>query len=203
VKHLARDAAGFGVTLSDQQVDRLQAFLQLLRERAIPAGLVAASDRERLYPRHLLDCLRAAGLFEDSDRQACDLGSGAGLPGVVLAAALPRCRFLLVESKHRAAGFLEMAVERLQLDNVTLVVGRVDDVRLQADVATARAFAPPGRSWAAAHPLLRPGGRLFYFASASTGDLAARLTEPEPPAAVRTTPALETFSPLVIMSRRR
>lgn len=206
VKRLPQDAARFGLTLNDRQVDRLGAFLQLLQDRAIPAGLVAASDRERLYPRHLLDCLRAASLFEDTDRQACDLGAGAGLPGVVLAAALPQCRFVLIESKRRAAGFLELVVERLHLDNLTVAVDRVEDVRIQADVAMARAFGPPQRSWASAHPLLRPGGRLIYFSGrevASSTDLASSLEVPEPPASVRMAAPVENFAPLVIMSRRR
>lgn len=202
VKRLADDAARFGLSLSEQQVDRLTSFLDLLRERAVAAGLVAASDKDRLYQRHLLDCLRAASLFRDSDRQACDLGSGAGLPGIVLATALPQCRFFLIESKRLAAGFQELAAERLQLDNVTVVIDRIEAVKLQADVATARALAPPGRSWARAHPLLRPGGRLIYFGVARPRqDLLAGLQVPEPPASVQTVSAVENFPPLVIMSR--
>jgi 16S rRNA (guanine527-N7)-methyltransferase len=204
VKHLPRDAARFGLTLSDQQVDRLRTFLRLLRDRAIPSGLVAASDRNRLYSRHLLDCLRAAGLFKETDLRACDLGPGAGLPGVVLAVALPGCRFALIESKRRAAGFLELAVERLDLKNVEVVVARVEDVRQQVDVATARAFAPPERSWAAAHPVLRPGGRLIYFGGGGLADdPIERLDEPEPPASIRLASPVDSFAPLVIMSRRR
>jgi 16S rRNA (guanine527-N7)-methyltransferase len=161
VKHLPEDAARLGLSLSPLQVERLRSFLELLRERAIPAGLVAASDQKRLYQRHLLDCLRAASLFQADDQKACDLGSGAGLPGIVLATALPRCRFFLIESRRLAAGFQELAVERLRLDNVSVVVDRIESVRPQADVATARALAPPARSWAQAPPLLRRGGRLF------------------------------------------
>lgn len=202
VKRLTEDAVRLGFSLSGLQVERLTAFLGLLRERAIPAGLVSASDRDRLYQRHLLDSLRAASLFQADDSKACDLGSGAGLPGIVLATALPRCRFFLIESRRLAAGFQELVVERLRLDNVSVVIDRIETVRLQADVATARALAPPARSWAQAHPLLRPGGRLIYFGGAGYGDdLLEQLQVPEPPASVQTVPAVETFSPLVIMSR--
>ena len=101
-----------------------------------------------------------------------DLGSGAGLPGIPLAIALPSVRLVLVEARTRRGAFLEMAVDELGLANVTVHVGRIQDLDEQADVCLARAFGPPLTSWRAAERVLRPGGHLVYFAGAtwSAGD---------------------------------
>lgn len=206
MKHrLADDAEAAGIRLDARSEARLLRYLTLLRDRAIPLGLVSASDADRLYERHLLDSLRASQAFSPHARLAVDLGSGAGLPGLVLASALPLCRFLLIEPRKRAAAFLELAVERLDLHNVDILLLPVDEADATADIVTARAFGPMDRSWAAAWPLLRPGGQLVYFAGRRLGNpgAAARaLRIPEPPFDVRTASVIASWPPLVIMSRR-
>jgi 16S rRNA (guanine527-N7)-methyltransferase len=202
---ISGDAASIGLGLEPSAATALQTYLALLRDRAIPLGLVAASDADRLYERHVLDSLRAATELRRGDRLVLDLGSGAGLPGLVLAAAVPGASFLLVEPRRRAAGFLELAVERLGLPNVEVVMSRAEEVSETVDVATARAFAPMAGSWEAAWPLLRPGGRLVYFAGRELEDPrdeAERIRRPESPSAVRTSTVIASSAPLVIMSRR-
>jgi 16S rRNA (guanine527-N7)-methyltransferase len=183
---------------------RLQAYANLLAERALHLGLVAESDRDRLWPRHIEDSLRATEAFRDSDRVAYDLGSGAGLPGIVLACALPDRRFLLVEPRRRAVAFLELAVERLALENVEILSTRAEDLGGPVDVVTTRAFAPLDRAWSSAFRLLRPGGRLVYFAGEEMEDPATRargIERPEPPAEVELVERVDSGPPLVIMSR--
>jgi 16S rRNA (guanine527-N7)-methyltransferase len=182
----------------------LRLLAALLEQRAIPLGLVAEADRDRLWERHIEDCLRATAAFRPEDRVAYDLGSGAGLPGIVLACALPDRRFRLIEPRRRAAAFLELAVERLGLGNVEILMARAEELLEPADVATARAFAPLERAWPTAFPLLRSGGRLVYFAGEGIEDpatLAWSLTTPEPPAEVEVTEPVDSWGPLVIMSR--
>src|SRR4029453_14804860 len=91
---LRAQAGSIGVALDPSQVSRLIRFEQLLAERAIPIGGVSRSGATRIREPHLLDSLRAAPVVEGSDL-AADLGSGAGLPGVVIAITLPRLRILL------------------------------------------------------------------------------------------------------------
>ncbi len=189
--------------LAGAQLEALRTFSALLEAGAIPLGLVARSDRGRTWDRHVVDSVRAAAVFEDRDRSAVDIGSGAGLPGIPLAIALPDRRFSLVESRARRVAFLELAVERLALRNVVVHRARVEDIVDRFSVATARAFAGVEASWAAAHGLLGPGGKLVYFAGGGLDPLArARAAvAPEPPVEVRLDPVLETASPLVIMVR--
>lgn len=191
--------------LTEIQTTRLSEYEALLRSRAIPIGLIAESDAHRLGERHVRDSLRAAAVLSDADSLVCDVGSGAGLPGIVLAIARPDIRVVIVEPKQRAAGFLELAVDRLGLSNVEVRAERIEAVDLQADAATARAFGSLERSWEAACRVLRPAGRLIYFGGEGLEDpqgAARAVTVPEEPESVRIEPVVAGSSPLVIMSRQ-
>jgi len=132
-----------------------------------------------------------------------DLGSGAGLPGVVVAAAAPELRVVLVERRSHRAAFLELVVEGLALSNAEVFAGPAESLDEAADAALARAFAPLDRAWAAAERLLRSGGRLVYFGG---GDLGRAGSIDVPTGAVLEavvrTPVLESAGPLVIMTRQ-
>jgi 16S rRNA (guanine527-N7)-methyltransferase len=200
---LTAAASVAGIELSSDAAATLVEFESLLIDRAIPMGLVSEADRDRLLERHIIDCLRPAAVLRPEDRLAFDLGSGAGLPGIVLAITIPRCRLRLIEPKAKAAGFLDLVVDRLALRNVDVVTQRAEEVTGPADVVTARAFAPVNVAWEAAHRLLRPGGRLVYFAGEGFDEEDARgLTSPEPPAEVRLEAVIENNTPLAIMVRR-
>jgi 16S rRNA (guanine527-N7)-methyltransferase len=193
--------SSLGLDLDGDQVRRLDEYEGLLRERSPRLGLIAESDLPRLFERHILDCLRAAPVL--IDEEVCDLGSGAGLPGIPLAIALPRCKFNLCEPRQRRLGFLELVVERLQLSNAAVTPARAEELPPEsADACTARAFASLGESWRAACRILRRGGRLLYFAGKgwrAPEEGTVTLSEPEEPASLET---LANDPPLVIMSRR-
>jgi 16S rRNA (guanine527-N7)-methyltransferase len=185
------------VKLTPEQAKLMSRYEALLRGRADDLGLVSKTDLPRLRDRHIDDCLRAAEVFGTTDRLAYDLGSGAGLPGIVLAVARPDTSFLLVEARRRRAAFLELAAERLGLRNVEVYPGRAESLRGSADVLTARAFAPLPRTWQLARRLLRPGGRLVFFA----GKGWEGTTDDEDVAVVEIREGLANQGPLVIMTR--
>ena len=190
--------------LSPIQLDQLRSFESLLRDRAVSLGLIAESDSERLGERHVQDSLRAASSILSGDEALCDIGPGAGLPGLVLAIAKPDLEVTLLEPKQKAVAFLEMAISRLSLGNVAIVSTRVEETQLSVDVATARAFGPMERSWEAALKVLRPGGRLIYFAGEGLVDpvaAAGEMGSAEAPASVDVEHVIADSSPLVIMAR--
>lgn len=202
-RNLVHEATALGLTLTGDAAAKLVELEALLRSRAGILGLVAKEDIRRLRTRHLLDCLRATATVEPADRLAYDLGSGAGLPGLVVAAAVPRLRVVLVETRKARVAFLELAVDRLGLANGAVAATRIEDLAAggapAADLCFARALAPLEASWALAAPLLRPAGRLVYFAGRGAerpirlaGAASVRVLEPG---------ALESAGPLVIMAR--
>jgi 16S rRNA (guanine527-N7)-methyltransferase len=153
--------------LTEGQFRLLRSYEALLREHSAALGLISPGDIADLWDRHIMDSLRALACLEEGDRSLADVGSGAGLPGIPVAIARPRCSVALIEPRARRVAFLELAAERLRLPNVRVVVGRAQDVTLGADVAFARALANPARAWALARPCVRPGGRVAYFGGRS------------------------------------
>jgi 16S rRNA (guanine527-N7)-methyltransferase len=138
---------------------------------AVLRGLIGPREVPRLWDRHLLNCVVIEELLPVGARLV-DVGSGAGLPGLVLACARPDLSIVLVEPLLRRSAFLEEVVADLGLESqVTVLRGRADDPDIarrlrNSEWVTARAVAPLERlaSWCA--PLLRSGGQLLAMKGA-------------------------------------
>jgi 16S rRNA (guanine527-N7)-methyltransferase len=156
-----------------------QRYAELLATDGVTRGLIGPRETERLWDRHLLNCAVVAELLPERG-VLVDIGSGAGLPGVVLAMLRPSLSVVLLEPLRRRSVFLEECVAELGLSNATVLRGRAEEkavTHVQADIATARAVAPLDRlvGWAAG--LLRPGGQLLAIKGQSA---AAELAAAEP-----------------------
>ncbi len=156
-------------------LDTARRFAGMLATDGVTRGLIGPKEAPRLWERHLLNCAAVAELLPDRG-ELVDIGSGAGLPGVVLAMLRPGLRVILLEPLLRRSVFLHECVTRLELANAVVVRGRAEDMTgvIKADVATARAVAPLGRlaGWAAG--VLRPGGQLLAIkGQAAAEELAA------------------------------
>ena len=200
VKHEGWDQAEdlAGVTLPLGAVDRFEAYEAALIERAAPMGMIAASDVPRLRERHILDSIRAVPCLPDTGL-VCDLGSGAGLPGLALSIVRPDLRWVLVEVRRNRARFLEDTIASLGLEGVVVHARRAETFRDRVDACTARAYAPPSRSWASAEWILGPQAPLVYWAGTS---FEVGRDVPEGVRAVLfATPGLARSGPLVIMTR--
>jgi 16S rRNA (guanine527-N7)-methyltransferase len=195
---LRSQADALAISLTPEAEEALLAYERLLQEPGLDAGVVAASDRSRIRTRHIVDSLRAVEAIRPGDVDAYDLGSGGGLPGVVVAAVLPHLRVGLVETRRRRVAFLELVLERLGLPNATVIPSRIEDLTEPVDVCFARALAPLPESWSLARGLLRPGGRLVYFAGKGADPVVA--VPERARLEVRATPVLESTGPLVIMT---
>jgi 16S rRNA (guanine(527)-N(7))-methyltransferase RsmG len=187
-----------GVEPTEAARERLFAFERLLLTRAIPLGLIAESDRSDVRERHLLDCARAAAYVHGAN--VADLGSGAGLPGIVVAILRPDIRVYLVEAQRRRLAFLELAVDEVGLENAVPVGARVETLRDRFSGAVSRAFADPARSWRLAEPHLEDDGELVYFGGRTFDP--ATLPVGVGRAVVPPPPLLASSGPLVIMSRQ-
>lgn len=142
----------------------LRAYSRLLETDGVERGLIGPREAPRLWDRHILNCAvvvdPALGLVA-SGASVIDVGSGAGLPGLVWAIARPDVRVTLLEPLLRRSTFLEEAVARLELPNVTVVRGRAEETKLRADVVTARAVAPLERLLGWVARLIAPGGEVL------------------------------------------
>lgn len=150
--------------------DGLEAYAAALASDGVVRGLIGPREVPRLWDRHILNCAVLADGIPAGSRVA-DVGSGAGLPGMVIALVRADLQVVLVESLLRRCEFLTEVVDRLGLGNVTVRRGRAEecrDLRGAFDVVVARAVAPLVRLVPATLPLLRPGGVLL----AMKGDTA-------------------------------
>ena len=126
-------------------------------------NLTAVREPLAMVTRHVLDCLAIMPFV--SGANLVDVGSGAGLPGVVLAIARPKLAVTMVESSRKKAAFLRHVRRRLALPNVTVVQQRVEKYvpEQRFDIVTCRAFASAAETAQIAGHLIAPGGRVLLM----------------------------------------
>jgi len=175
-------------SLFGDRIELARDFTRELGERAEELGLIGPLEPARLWSRHVLNCVLPAPLLRPG--LVGDIGSGAGLPGLVLAIARPDVDFVLVEPMERRVEWLRAESLRLGLNNVRVERARAEDAPLveQLDQVTARAVASLSKLIPLTAPLVRRGGELLFMKGARVDDevaaaakqiRAARLSHPE------------------------
>lgn len=160
-------ASARGVFSSDR-LPLITRYAESLATDGVVRGLIGPREVPRLWDRHLLNCGALAALIPE-DSTVADIGSGAGLPGLVLAIARPDLRLTLVEPLLRRTTYLQEVVDELGLGNVTVVRGKADLLhgRERFDVVTSRAVAPLERLLTWSMPLVAPTGALVALKGSS------------------------------------
>jgi 16S rRNA (guanine527-N7)-methyltransferase len=163
------------VAMFGDELPRARKYADLLTGAGVERGIVGPAEAERIWDRHLLNCGAVARLIPASS-SVVDVGSGAGLPGIVLALLLPGATITLLEPMARRVDFLTECVAELGLANATVLRGRAEDMagHMSVDVATARAVAPLDRLAGLMLGLLRTGGRALAIKGASAESELAR-----------------------------
>lgn len=146
-------------------------FGEMLRDEGVLRGLIGPREVPILWERHLLNSAAVAQFLPETGR-LIDVGSGAGLPGVVLAAMLPEVEVVLVEPMERRTDWLTEVVDALGLTNVVVRRARAEELhgQLLADAVTARAVAPLDRLCRWTLPLLVRGGELIAMKGRQASD---------------------------------
>lgn len=153
--------------LSSQQNDQMEGFFEQLMEKNRSFNLTALRDRKDAWQRHIVESLRLVPLLGEP-RSLIDVGSGGGLPGVVLAIARPDVAVTLLEATGKKARFLEETAALLQIQNISVVCKRAEEaaapgsqLRESFDRVSARAVAPLRTLLELTIPFLKPQGRLL------------------------------------------
>ncbi len=146
-------------TLFGDRIDTARAFTDALAREGEQRGLIGPLELPRLWTRHILNSAIAAPLFHG---RVADIGSGAGLPGLVLAIARPDVHWTLIEPMERRVTWLTEQVDALGLENVEILRARAEDVGRPGafDVVTARAVSALRTLLPLTAPLVRDGGEV-------------------------------------------
>lgn len=148
---------GSAAILFGSRLPEARAFTANLAVYGEERGLIGPLELPRLWSRHILNSAAAAPLFHG---ESADVGSGAGLPGLVLAIARPDVHWTLIEPMERRVSWLTEQVAELGLDNVDVVRARGEEVQRTFDVVTARAVSALRTLIPVTAPLVRDGGEL-------------------------------------------
>lgn len=164
--------------LFGSRIDLARQFVTDLVEQGETRGLIGPLELPRLWSRHVINSVLLAPLLRPG--RVGDIGSGAGLPGLVLAIARPDVQLILIEPMERRIDWLKQEVQVLGLDNVEVVRARAEDVKLSPwlDQVTARAVSALSKLIPLTVPLARSGGELLFLKGASVDaevDAAAKV----------------------------
>ena len=153
--------------LFGDRIDLAREFTHNLAQQGEERGLIGPLELPRLWSRHILNCAIVAPLLRPG--RVGDVGSGAGLPGLVLAIARPDVSFVLIEPMERRVAWLNEQVAELGLDNVVVLRARAEDARIDdpLDQVTARAVSAFRKLLPLTAPLLRDGGELVLMKGAA------------------------------------
>jgi 16S rRNA (guanine527-N7)-methyltransferase len=143
------------------QIEKARAFAQKLANDSDDLGLLGPRELDKLWSRHILNSAVVAETVNPGDYVA-DVGSGAGLPGIPMAIALPEANFVLIEPMERRSTWMLEVIQELGLANVEVRRARAEEVLdLKFDIVTARAVAALDKLLRLTVPLLKPGGSLI------------------------------------------
>lgn len=153
-----------GVELDSHQLELLERYQRWLEEEAGPAGGIGPGESDRIDRRHIGDSLLFARCLSDP-AEVVDFGSGAGLPGIPLAIALPGVAFLLIDRSGRRTDMLRRVARILDLPNIQVVQGDITAIPRPSPAIVARASMGPLDAETLLFPCLRPGGVLILGGS--------------------------------------
>ena len=136
-----------GIEVTEKKLEQLEKYYELLIEYNKVMNLTGITEKEEVYLKHFYDSLTISKIIDLSmENSLCDLGSGAGFPGIVIKIFNPNLKVVLIDSLNKRVNFLNKVIEELNLENITAIHTRIEDYAKENqekfDVVTARAVAP-------------------------------------------------------------
>ena len=163
-----------GITLSTYQLDKLERFYKLLVEWNNKINLTRIIDKEEVYLKHFYDSLTIVKVIDlNKVETLCDVGTGAGFPGIVLKIFYPHLKITLVDSLQKRVNYLNEVIKELELKDIKAIHVRGEDYKEKFDVVTSRAVANIEKLTTYTMHLLNKDGVLI----ALKGNIDEELTE--------------------------
>ena len=153
--------------LNKEQISKFETYLDLLLEWNEKFNLTAITDKDEIEEKHFIDSLELFKYFDVKNKTLLDVGSGAGFPGIPLAIVEPSLKVTLLESNGKRVSFLKETVKVLDLKNVDIIQGRVEELgtREKYDFVTARAVKELNILLELCFYLVKVGGSFIAYKS--------------------------------------
>ena len=134
------------IEITEEQLNQLEEYYNLLVTENKKYNLTAITEKEQVYLKHFYDSITLSKIIELKDQSLCDIGTGAGFPGLVLKIMFPNLKVTLIESNGKKCNFLNIVKEKLHLNNLTIINERAEIYSINNreifDIVTSRAVAP-------------------------------------------------------------
>ena len=163
------------ITPTTKQLEQLEKYYEILVTENKKYNLTAITDKETVYLKHFYDSLTITKIIELSNQSLCDIGTGAGFPGMVLKIFFPNLKVTLVDSTLKKCNFLNYVIDELNLTNIEVLNKRAEEfskeVREQYDIVTSRAVAPLKHLLEYSIPLVKVNGTYIAMKSDVTNEI--------------------------------
>lgn len=157
------------INLTEEQLDQFEIYYKLLIEENAKYNLTAITNKEDVYLKHFYDSITLSKIVKLTNQEICDIGTGAGFPGIVLKIVFPNLKVTLVEATEKKCKFLNIVIKELGLKKITIINKRAEiyskEVREKFDIVTSRAVAPLKHLLEYSIPLVKVNG--IYIAMKS------------------------------------
>lgn len=168
-EEFTKELKKINVELEDEIISNLEKYYNILKEENKKYNLTRIIEKEDVYLKHFYDSLTITKIVNIDNQSICDLGSGAGFPGLVLAICFPESKLTLIESNGKKCKFLNIVKEKLSLSNVIIINERVEEYaknnRELYNIVTARAVAPIKHLLEYGIPLVKVDGNFIAMKS--------------------------------------
>ena len=166
IDEFKREVEKLGILVTDEEINKLEKYASLLKEWNEKINLTAITEKEQVFLKHFYDSLTLVKIIDlEQVSSLCDLGTGAGFPGLVLKIFFPNLKLTLVDALNKRINFLDIVVKELDLKDVILVHARAEEYgrenRELFDVVTARALSSYPILLEYGVPLLKVNGHLI------------------------------------------
>lgn len=150
------------IEISEIQLEKLEKYYEILERENKLYNLTSITEKESVFLKHFYDSLTIVKIIDLDKQSLCDLGTGAGFPGMVLKIMFPNLKITLIDATLKKCKFLEKVIRELKLENINVINARVEEYakieREKYDIVTARAVAPLKHLLEYGIPLLKING---------------------------------------------
>ncbi len=161
-----KELSQLNIVLTSLQLNQLEEYFQILVAENQKYNLTSITNKEDVYLKHFYDSLTISRIINLNNQELCDIGTGAGFPGIVLKIVYPNLKVTLVEATNKKCNFLSLVINKLNLKDIYVINERAEiyskQVREKFDIVTSRAVAPLKHLLEYSIPLVTVNG--FYIA---------------------------------------